>query len=120
MTHDTKPDPAAKPKLVYYNSLPCHLIEDRGETVLLKATGDTWCKGGFVVLKRTVLFPDEVSQHVMSEAEFRAQLKDKTLDQLKAMLPPELATRYDHLKDALLRMQITNALCNQRRREDKA
>lgn len=113
---------SSSPRVVYYNNLECHLLEEsvdgNPEKVRLKGTGDTWCKGGFVTLRRRVVFPDESSQHVVSESEYRTQLKEKSVDELKAMLPPAVVGRYTHMAGALLRMQLTNALCNLRRRGD--
>lgn len=115
-------DTAAPPRIVYYNGLECYLIEenvdDNPEKVRLKGVNDTWCTGGFITLRRRVVFPDESSQHVVSESEYRTHLKEKSIDDLKALLPPAMVERYAHMSGALLRMQLTNALCNLRRRGD--
>lgn len=113
---------SSPPRIVYYNNLECHLIEENvdgnPEKVRLKGTGDTWCKGGFVTLRRRVIFPDESSQHVVSESEYRTQLKEKSIDELKAMLPESIVARYSHMSGALLRMQLTNSIINSRRKGD--
>jgi hypothetical protein len=99
--------------VVYYNKLPCYVVEENvdgnEEKIRLKGAADTWCKGGFITLRRRVTFPEPVSPK-LSVDEYRLSLKSKTLEQLQELAGKAAVDKYSHLTGALATMAYLNYL----------